>query len=143
IEWPESAFVSPKAPVLVCVYGNYSFGIALSEFTRTQEAHGRRIDVRWARNESDVRECHVVFISRSERKNYSKILGALRGTMILTIGETQDFAESGGMIGFAFQNGALTFEVNLVPVEEAHLKISSGFLALAHRVMRGTESAKG
>jgi hypothetical protein len=143
IEWPDSAFASPKAPFRVCVYGNFSFGTALSELTRTDAANGRRFDIRWARKEGDLRDCQVVFISRSERKNYPKLLALLRGTTTLTIGETQDFTESGGMVEFAFENGVLTFEVNLGPVEEAHLRISSRFLSLARRVMRATESAKG
>src|SRR5262249_14181139 len=118
VEWPDSAFASPKDPFRLCVYGNFSFGTALSELTRTEAAHGRRVDIRWAHKDSELHACQVVFISRSEQKNYSKIIASLRGTAILTVGETTDFAESGGMIEFGYENGTLTFEVNLALAEE-------------------------
>src|SRR5262249_28662693 len=94
VEWPESAFASPKAPFRMCVYGNFSFGTALSEFTRTDAPQGRRVDVRWAHKESELHDCQIVFISRSEQKNYAKLIASLRGTATLTVGETIDFAES-------------------------------------------------
>ena len=142
IEWPSASFASPDKPLRVCVYGYFSFGTVLSELTRTETTQGRRIEVRWVRKESELRDCQIVFISRSEQKNYSRLLGLLHGSATLTVGETKDFAESGGMVEFSYENGVLTFEVNLVPVGEAHLRISSNFLSLARHVMRSTESAK-
>jgi hypothetical protein len=142
VEWPAEAFDSPTTPLRLCVYGNFSFGTTLSEITRTQLAHGRQVEVRWARKEIDLRGCQIVFVSRSEQKNYAKILGWLRGTAALTVGETKDFAESGGMVELAYENGVMTFEINLKPTEEAHLRISSQLLSMARRVFRKTELAK-
>jgi hypothetical protein len=141
-EWPAATFAAPDKPLRICVYGYFSFGTALSEQTRAETTQGRRIDVRWARKENELRDCQIVFISRSEQKNYSRLLGLLHGSAALTVGETKDFAESGGMVEFTYESGALTFEVNLVPVGEAHLRISSNLLSLARRVLRSTESAK-
>ena len=141
VEWPAEALASPNPPFRLCVYGNFSFGTTLSEMTRAQPTHGRQVEVRWARKESDLRGCQVVFVSRSERKNYAKILSWLHGTAALTVGETRDFAESGGMVELLYENGVMTFEVNLTPAEEAHLRISSQLLSMAHRVIRATESA--
>ena len=47
------------------------------------------------------------------------------------------------MIEFGYQNGILTFEVNLMLVEEAHIKINSRLLSLAKRILRSTETARG
>jgi len=143
VDWPDSAFALSKAPFRFCVYGSFPFGTTLSELIRTDAAHGRRIEIRWARKVSDLRDCQIVFISRSEQKNYAKLLPLLRSTPTLTIGETEDFAESGGMIEFGYQNGILTFEVNLMLVEEAHIKINSRLLSLAKRILRSTETARG
>jgi uncharacterized protein DUF4154 len=142
VEWPADAFAAPNTPFRMCVYGSFSFGTTLSELMRTQLAHGRRVEVRWARKESDLRGCQIVFVSRSEQKNYAKILGWLHGTAALTVGETKDFAESGGMVELAYEDGVMTFEINLTPTEAAHLRISSQLLSMARRLLRTTELAK-
>ena len=142
VEWPAEAFATPQAPFLVCVYGNFSFGTVLSELTRAQTVRGRRVDVRWVRKDNELRNCQILFISRSEQKRYTKILAAMRGAAVLTVGETADFAESGGMVEFEYEHDALLFEVNLSSANEAHLKISSRFLSLARRIVNSNEAAK-
>jgi hypothetical protein len=142
VEWPAEAFASPQAPFLVCVYGNFPFGTVLSELTRTETVGGRRVEVRWIRKDNGLRNCQILFVSRSEQKRYAKILAATRGAAVLTVGETADFAESGGMVEFEYAHDALLFEVNLSSANEAHLKISSRFLSLARRIVNSTEAAK-
>jgi len=142
VEWPAEAFASTQAPFLVCVYGNFSFGTVLSELTRRETVRGRRVDVRWVRKDNELKNCQILFISRSEQKHYAKILAAMRGAAVLTVGETADFAESGGIVEFAYEHDTLLFEVNLSSANEAHLKISSRFLSLARRILNSTEAAK-
>jgi YfiR/HmsC-like len=136
IEWPENAFSSPDAPFLVCVLGDFRFGTALAEFARSSSPHGRRIDIRWAHKNDNLRRCHILFISNSEAKSYARILKTVQRADTLTVGETTDFLSAGGMLSFLFQNESLQFEVNLVAANEAHLQVSSKLLALAHRVVR-------
>jgi hypothetical protein len=135
IEWPETAFASAEAPFLVGVIGDFRFGTALAGFARNPSPHGRRIDVRWARKNEDLRSCHILFISNSEAKSYARILKIVQGAGILTVGETRDFLSAGGMLSFSFQDDSLQFEVNLVAAGEAHLRVSSKLLALARRVV--------
>jgi hypothetical protein len=101
IEWPAETFASAQAPLVVCVYGIFPFGTALSELTRSGTAHGRRVGIRWPRKESELSRCHVLFVSRSERKNYAKIFAVVRGSATLTVGETPGFSESGGIVEFS------------------------------------------
>jgi uncharacterized protein DUF4154 len=88
-----------------------------------------------------------VFVSRSESKRYAKILRALKGADVLTIGETPDFLEAGGAVTFSLQgdltgNAQLQFEVSLPATSDAHLRISSKLLAVAHRVTKYTRPEK-
>ncbi len=142
VEWPAETFATPQAPFLVCVYGNFSFGTVLSELTRTETVHGRRVDVKWIRKDEGLRACQILFISRSEQKHYAKIFAAVHGAPVLTVGETSEFNESGGIVEFAYEHDALTFEVNLAAANEARVKISSRFLSLARRIVNSTEAAK-
>jgi len=142
IEWPSDAFSSAQASLSLCVRGDFSFGTSLAETARGALPHGRRIEVRWVHKDQDLRNCHIVFISRSESKRYRALLQAIAGAPVLTIGETPDFLDAGGAMSFTLQGGALHFEVNLAAATGAQLKISSRLLALALRVVNASESAK-
>ena len=142
VEWPEDAFPSPQAPFFICVLGGYSFGTSLVEQTQGVLIRGRRVEVRWERNEQALRSCHVLFVSRSESKRYAKIFNAIRGASVLTVGETPDFMASGGAIDFLIEEDRLQFEVNTGAANDAQLRISSRMLALAHQVVTRVEAAK-
>jgi hypothetical protein len=143
VDWPDDVFSSTQAPLLICVRGDFSFGTSLAEVARGALAHGRRIEVRWAHKDQELRACHIAFVSRSESKHYAKVLQSLEGAGVLTVGETDDFLAAGGVIAFSFASDTLQFEVNLVAADRARLKISSRLLALARRVLNRTEAAKG
>lgn len=142
IEWPETTFASPQAPFLICVRGDFSFGTTLAEQARSAQPHGRHVDVRWVHNDQQLLGCHVLFVSRSESKDYAKVLRPVSSKEILTVGETPDFLAAGGMISFQVERDTLQFEVNLIATENARLKISSRLLTLARRVLSKTEAAK-
>jgi len=142
VEWPESAFSSAQSPFTICVRGDFSFGTSLAELTRGASPHGRRVEVRWVHKDQELRDCHIAFVSRSEAKRYAKLLQALEGATVLTVGETEGFLGAGGSISFSFEHDTLQFEVNLVASDTAHLRISSRLLALARHVVNRTEAAK-
>jgi hypothetical protein len=142
VDWPDAAFLSQQSPFAICVRGDFSFGTSLAQLARSSSPHGRRVEVRWVHQDTELRNCQVVFISRSEVRRYPKLLQSLAGTGVLTVGETPDFLAAGGIISFTVENDALQFEVNLLAADSARLKISSRLLALAKRVVHGTEGAK-
>ena len=147
VEWPDSAFLSSQAPFVVCVRGDFLFGTSLAEIARGSSPQGKHVDVRWIHEDQKLRGCHIVFVSRSESKRYAKILQAVAGADVLTIGETPDFLNAGGAMSFTGQsnaagNQALQFEVNLEAATSAHLRISSKLLAVARRVVGLPEDRK-
>jgi hypothetical protein len=142
VEWPEEALPQGAEPFLLCIFGDFSFGTSLAEVTRGTTAHAKRVEVRWVRKEQDLHACHILFVSRSEQKRYTRVLGAVRGQSVLTVGETTEFLDAGGIVSFSMQQETLQFEVNLVEANKVHLRISSQMLALARRVVSRTEAAK-
>jgi len=142
IDWPDSAFPSPQASILLCVRGDFAFGTSLAELTRGISVHGRSLEVRWSRKDEDLHSCHIVFVSHSESKRYGKLLQSLDGASILTVGETSDFLSAGGAVAFSVKGETLQFEINLPHANRAHLRISSHMLALALRVVASAEAAK-
>jgi len=143
VEWPLEAFPSDQAPLVMCVVGDFLFGASLAEITGSS-LHGRRVEVRWERKEKEeeLRACHILFVSRSEAKQYGRVLAFVRGASVLTVGETPDFLSNGGAVSFSLQQGALQFDVSLGAANDAHLKISSRMLALAQHVVAPTKAAQ-
>jgi asparagine synthetase B (glutamine-hydrolysing) len=101
------------------------------------------VEVRWIHKDDELRKCHILFVSRSESKRYAKVLQSVQGADELTVGETSDFLSAGGALSVSFGDQALQFEVNLVAVSEAHLRVSSRLFALARRVVGKPGEAKG
>jgi hypothetical protein len=101
VERPDAAFSSEKAPLLICVFGDFSFRTSLAETARASSIRGRRIDVRWVHKEQELRSCQIVFVSRSESSHYTRIFKSIQGVSILTVGETDGFLSSGGAFVFS------------------------------------------
>lgn len=131
VEWPPDAFPNNTTPFTICVLGDNPFGSSLNEIVQGQTINARGFVIRTNIQKQDVKACHILFISDSEKKQLLEDLKSLRGTSVLTVGETPDFAEQGGQIQFFWVNGKIRFAVNTDAAERAHLKMSSKLLALA------------
>ena len=142
VEWPGEAVASANAPFVVCVFGEFSFGTSLAEMTRGATVHGHHLEIRWVHKVEELSGCQILFVSRSVQKSYNQVLEAVRDKMMLTVGETPEFLDAGGILTFSSQQGAIQFDVNLAAANRAHLRISSQLLALARRVLNRTEDAK-
>ena len=74
-------------------------------------------------------------MSPSERARLGQILENVRGQSILTIGDTDGFAQLGGIVNFVLEDGKVRFEINPESAGRARLRISSRLLTLA-RIIR-------
>ena len=75
--------------------------------------------------------CHIVFIPATDNGQANKIVKDLSGSSTLTVGETEGFAELGGVINLTVEGNTVHFEVNQLAAQRAGLKISSKLLSLA------------
>jgi YfiR/HmsC-like len=131
VDWPPRAFPDKLAPLIIGVLGDDPFSTYLDETVRGEKANGRSLMVQRYRRVTDIKTCHVLFISRSENDRLDQILSTLRGRSILTVGESEDFALRGGMIQFIKEKNKIRMRINLEAVRAANLKISSKLLRVA------------
>jgi hypothetical protein len=82
-----------------------------------------------------LRKCEVLFIYSTQECYCEEIVGIVKDSSVLTVGETKDFAAKGGVIGFVVEKKKVRFEINLAAAKRAKLKISSKLLRLAKRVI--------
>ncbi len=134
VEWPSDAFADPRSPIVLGILGEDPFGALLSEMVAGKTVNGRRLEVRHFRRGENFRDCHILFISSSEKRSVPLILGSLGGMSVLTVGETEGFAASGGTINLFLEQNKVRFEVNVEAATRSRLKISSKLLALARIV---------
>jgi hypothetical protein len=133
VEWPPDAFPDPATPVAICVLGEDPFGQGLDAVVEGETLNGRRLVVRRLRDLLQTRDCHVLFVSRSE-KELPALMAGLRSGGVLTVGEGDDFLEQGGMIRFVLEQNRVRFDINLDAAERGRLKLSSKLLRLARSV---------
>ncbi len=130
IDWPNNTFKNPDSPILLCILGENTLGEALTVI-KNKTAGGRRLLIRYCRDVAETDGCHILFISPSEKENFSHILKDIKGVPCLTVSDTETFTQHGGLI-YLFQKGnKIRFEINLEASRKARLKISSHLLKLA------------
>jgi hypothetical protein len=139
VEWPPAAFTD--GAFRVCVLGEDPFGKSLKDLTG-QEAAGRKLQV-LVFKEAIARpeDCHILFVSRSERGRMPAILSGVRDSPVLTVADTEGFLDDGGIVNFLLEGSKIRFEINQEAAGRAGIKISSKLLQLAKRLKGGSGPA--
>ena len=135
VEWPPAAFKDANSPMTYCTLGVDPFRGSLDESFRGKTIGERVIRVQHLRPGEGIQDCQILFIGAGENKRAAGILANVKGNAILTVGESQDFAEDGGMIGFCLEGNKIRFNINLAAASAAKLKMSARLLTLAKTVI--------
>ncbi len=135
VDWPPDPSAASR-PFVVAVLGPDPFGDMLDRIVANKRVHGRRLVARRVTTADEAASADIVFISARDEKDLNRSLRALEGRPILTVGELDGFAASGGMIGFRLQDNTVRFDINVEPATRARLKLSSQLLKLA-RIVKG------
>jgi hypothetical protein len=133
VDWPPSAFKNDSAPLTLCILGRDPFGEALDSI-RDKTVKGRPLSIRRISRVEDAGECHILFISPSEKGDLKQVLNALKNAAVLTVSEIEGFGNSGGMINFVMAEKKVQFEINPDAAHRGGLRISSQLLKLARIV---------
>ena len=153
-QWPAEAFTDRDTPVVVGVLGDESFAAYLEALVAKEAVNGRPIVVRRLvvpsldRREDEgrrsalageLRQLHVIFIGSAAQSAVPWILDRVVGEDVLTVSDTDAFADRGGMLGLVVRNRRLAFDANVAQIERSPLVVSSQVLRLA-RIVEGRSS---
>ncbi len=133
IDWPSEAFKDNLSPIKLYILGKDPFGDALDTI-KDKAVKGRKLTLKRIQGVDEVRGCHILFISPSERGNVQQIIQSVRNSPVLTISEMERFTQVGGMINFIIVENKVQFEINPEAAQQNRLKISSQLLKLARIV---------
>jgi len=128
VTWPTAA----GATFSICVLGRDPFGSSLDSIVAGETLGGKPAEVRRVRSVQEASGCQIVFISASEENHLQATLTTLsRSGSALTVGDSPDFVQQGGMIQFVEEGNRVRFVVNLAAARRAGLVLSSELLKVA------------
>jgi hypothetical protein len=162
VDWPEANIADSNQPITIGIIGSRDF-LKAFEPVKHRRVKGRKIiikyfsgyeklknsqdtdKVQWNKKMETLKSCHVLLLCNcgfGPIENSDRIIRALKGSPVLTVSETGDFLESGGMINFLMEGDKVRFEINNTAARQAKLQIRSKLLRLAKRVI-GEKSSNG
>ncbi len=131
ITWPESVFPNFDTPVTIGVLGANPFGSFLDELIADEYIRNRKIEIHTSDNLSDLQDCNLIFISKSEHGRLDEILSGIGSQPIVTVGEIENFTRHGGIINFYLEGNKVRFEINNDSAQQRGIFISSQLLNLS------------
>jgi hypothetical protein len=151
VDWPEPKQNSqtdeskppiekpPAKTITIGIIGKDSFG---DNFNKVEgkliKSKNKRLSIKRFgrfRRQQDLDRCDLLFFCSSEMKNIDKILAGIKGNAILTVGETSNFLERGGIINLLKVGTKIKWEINRTPAKKSGLKIRAQLLRNAVRVV--------
>ena len=90
---------------------------------------------------ADAQGCQLLYAGGGDKKRAGQIIAGLANASVLTVGDTDQFAELGGMIQLIRDANRIRFAVNVDAVNRAGLHMSSKLLQLSE-VVRESGAAR-
>jgi hypothetical protein len=137
VEWPASAFAETNSPVVIAV-SETKVAEEIQKLIAGQTVNGREIILKRVAAGETSDACHIRFVSAAELRA-APGLPAKYADGVLTVGESDNFLENGGIINLARRDRKIALDVNLSAAGRAGIKISSKLLNLARVVKDETK----
>jgi uncharacterized protein DUF4154 len=135
VQWPSEP---GGRDLIIGFIGADATSDALQRQAAGQSINGRKVVVRRLGLTGDLKACQVIFVGASEGKSTPTVLERVRGSSVLTVGESSGFGQQGGIVNLLVNGGRIRFEVNPHAAEQSRLQISSRLLSLATIVADGS-----
>lgn len=132
IEWPvETNITDSSKPFVISVIGKNPFDEKLDQFFETTKIKNRKVEIRYISELGEIKNTHVLFITKSKQKQLSEILSLTQGKPVLTVSDTDGFGKKGVLINFYIEQNKIRFEINKNTIQESGLQISYLLLNIA------------
>jgi len=138
VEWPAASHAGDS--LRLCILGQSPLAQAAGSLAGKQV--GELVwEVRPVDSRANLQECRVLFIAASESGNLRRVLENIAGSAILTVGDSDGYAERGVMVNFYPEENKVRFEINVDAAQRTGFKIGSQLLKLA-RIIKESGGGK-
>jgi hypothetical protein len=128
LDWPPDKFARADSPVIIGVEGPEACE-KFSAMVGGKMIARHMVLVRLIKTDADIRECHILFITRSESESTGEICNVANKAAVLIVGETDKFLDSGGMIRFYLEADNLRLEIDNEAIRRQGLNIKANALS--------------
>jgi hypothetical protein len=135
VDWPSGALGDVNQPLGLCTVGDDPFHGELENSVDGKVINGRFVRIRHSKRIQEARNCQILFFGKGDDRQLTEMLMELGNSPILTVGESDRFAQQGGMIQFTLDDNKVRFNINVAAAQKSGLKISSKLLLLAKEVI--------
>jgi len=131
VAWPEDAFSSRTEPLPVCLQDADPIGPALDALAG-RIVWGRPIAIKRLHEISAIElDCKILFLGEVSQTSRTKLVSNVANAPVLTIGDSYDFVDLGGIVTLEIEQSRVQFAINVAASERAGLNISAQLLQLA------------
>jgi len=131
VEWPEDAFTNKTSPIVIGVLGETKMTDELQKIIPGRMVNDRGFVLIHLNSIEESGGCHILFVAADKQQRPPDFLAKLKNTGVLTVGESNDFLDNGGIINLVRRDRKIAVEVNLEAAANARIKISSKLLSVA------------
>jgi hypothetical protein len=137
IKWPSQSTSEENYKYNICVVGDNPFGSILHRLEEKYRLKEHPLKIRLDVSRYNFQGCHILFIGFSERFNVEQIVEQTQNLPIITLGDTEGFADRGVNINLLVIENKVQFEIGKQCLDSKGFRISSELLDLATRVVEG------
>ncbi len=128
--WPSGAFLDATDPLRIAVVGQDPFGSILENVSAAQTFEGRRTEIVRVPDLDHLPLCQVLFVAGNAPLTAdARRKLALPG--VITIGESPNFATSGGIVRLYVDGQKVKLEINTRAAQRNGLRFDAQLLSLA------------
>jgi hypothetical protein len=139
VDWPPDP---GGAPITFCTFVGDPLSDVLRQSLTGKTINNRPLLTRQIPAPKDAQNCQVVFVSGYSKKQLVTAISSMPRDGTLTIGDSDQFAVSGGMIQLIKGSNKFRFAINVDAVNRNGLRISSKLLQLAEVIRESGEPGK-
>ncbi len=137
VRWPDSAFDNRDSEFRYCVLGDRKLAETLSRVLRGETVRGRNLRLMRAEIPDQWRRCHLLYLDGSVQGMLPRLLQAIQGAPVFTVGEYSQLVEAGAMAALARKGRRIKPVIHRQRVEDAGIRVSSKLLRLSTLVEGG------
>jgi len=143
VEWPTNlapghATTPGLPPIVIGVLGGAEVFPILQQVLHGKSMDGRPLQLKLVTKPSDKAGCQILFVHHASGQTPEQIQQAISNAPTLVVGESEQFAERGGMIGFVRHQERFRLHLNLDASNRAGLKVSAKLSSVA-RIVRNRQ----
>lgn len=137
IQWPDQAFSSENAPLVIGVVGDSAFAEDVKVTVSGRQIKDRSFQVLEVMRGDTLDGIHILFISDSAATPVEDLVPKEDNWPILTVTNNEDLSPL-SIINFVIVNQRVRFDISQNRAQQVGLKLSSELLSVARNVRQGS-----